>query len=52
MSASFRRSAVAIGLAAVLLAIVPLVTGSFVQHVLTIALYYVILAVKIGRAHV
>ena len=44
MSASFRRSAVAIGLAAALLALVPLFTGSFVLHVLTIAFYYVILA--------
>ena len=44
MSASFRRSAVAIAVAAVILALVPLVAGSFMLHVATIAFYYVILA--------
>ena len=44
MSASFRRSALTIVVAALLLALVPLVVGSFVLHVFTIAFYYVILA--------
>lgn len=44
MSLSFHRSAAAIALAAVILAVLPMVVGSFVLHVLTIALYYVILA--------
>ena len=44
MSASFRRSALTIGVTALLLALVPLVAGSFVLHVFTIAFYYVILA--------
>jgi branched-chain amino acid transport system permease protein len=46
MSASFRRSALTIGVTALLLALVPLVAGSFVLHVFTIAFYYVILAVS------
>jgi branched-chain amino acid transport system permease protein len=46
MSASFRRSAVAIAIAALLLALLPLVAGSFMLHVLTISFYYVILAVS------
>jgi branched-chain amino acid transport system permease protein len=44
MTASFRRSALTIAVAALLLALVPLVAGSFVLHVFTIAFYYVILA--------
>lgn len=44
MSASFRRSALTIAVSAGLLALVPLAAGSFVLHVFTIALYYVILA--------
>jgi branched-chain amino acid transport system permease protein len=44
MSAASRRSGIAIALAAILLMGLPLIVGSFVLHVLTIALYYVILA--------
>ncbi|WP_428674820.1 branched-chain amino acid ABC transporter permease [Reyranella sp.] len=44
MNASFRRSTLTIVVAALLLALVPLVAGSFVLHVFTIAFYYVILA--------
>jgi branched-chain amino acid transport system permease protein len=44
MSASFRHSAVAITIAALLFALVPLVAGSFVLHVFTISFYFVILA--------
>lgn len=43
-SREFRRSALAILVAAVVLLPMPLVIGSFGLHVLTIALYYVILA--------
>ncbi len=41
---SFRRSVIAILVTAVLLAFAPLVAGDFALHVLTIGLYYVILA--------
>ena len=46
MTASFRRSAVVIAIAALLFALVPLIVGSFMLHVLTISFYYVILAVS------
>lgn len=46
MSASFRRTAVTVAVAAAILALLPLVAGSFVLHVATIAFYYVILAVS------
>ena len=43
-SPTFRRSAIAILVAAVLLLFVPLVASNFVVHVVTISFYYVILA--------
>jgi branched-chain amino acid transport system permease protein len=43
-SPTFRRSAIAILVAAALLLLVPLFAGNFVLHVMTIAFYYVILA--------
>jgi branched-chain amino acid transport system permease protein len=41
---SFRRSAIAVVVAAALLAVVPLFVGEFALHVLTISFYFVILA--------
>ncbi len=43
-SIEFRRTVMVIAIAALLLAFVPLVVTSFVLHMLTISLYYVILA--------
>ena len=43
-SADFRRTVAIIAVAAFLLAFAPLVAGPFVLHVLTVSLYYVILA--------
>jgi branched-chain amino acid transport system permease protein len=44
MSISFRQSARAIAISALLFALVPLAAGSFALHVLTIGFFYVILA--------